>query len=248
MNKVLLLLSIVLLSSCSETLERLKRIGRKPELTKVELPSQEKDQEDIEADQSRLEKHHIHMKKTNSLWQPGSTTFFRDNRAWRIGDILKVVVEIKDSAKLDNSTEHDRDGKNSANVLALFGKAKAIASTLGSKAKLNPLFDLRSNSAHNASGNISRKENIRTEIAALVTKVLPNGNLVIQGHQEVRVNHELREIKVAGIIRPKDINSNNSINSNQIAEVRISYGGRGLISDIQQPRVGNQVIDAISPF
>jgi len=248
MNKFLLLLSIFLLSSCSETLERLKRIGRSPGLTKVELPNQEKDQEDIEADQSRLEKHHIHMKKTNSLWQPGSTTFFRDNRAWRIGDILKVVVEIKDSAKLDNSTEHDRDGNTKAGTSALFGKEKAITSFLGSKAKLNPLFDISSKSAHSGSGNISRKENIRTEIAALVTKVLPNGNLVIQGHQEVRVNHELREIKVAGIIRPKDINSNNSINSNQIAEVRISYGGRGVISDVQQPRIGSQVIDAISPF
>jgi flagellar L-ring protein precursor FlgH len=248
MNIFLLLFSIFLLSSCSETLERLKRIGRNPELTKVELPNTEKDQEDIEIDQSRLAKHHTHMRKTNSLWQPGSTTFFRDNRAWRIGDILKVVVEIKDSAKLDNSTGQHRGGDSTANIPAFFGKEKAIGNLLSAKGDTNPLFQMSNKHNHNGSGNISRKENIKTEIAALVTKVLPNGNLVIQGHQEVRVNSELREIKVAGIIRPKDIDSNNSINSNQIAEVRISYGGRGVISDVQQPRVGSQVIDAISPF
>jgi len=248
MNKFLLLLSILLLTSCSETLERLKRIGRTPELAKVELPSTEKDQDDIEADQFRLEKHHNHMKKTNSLWQPGSTTFFRDNRAWRIGDILKVVVEIKDSAKLDNATTHDRSGGDTIGIPALFGKEKAIVGAISSKGKANNWLNTNSKHSHRGSGNISRKEDIRTEIAAIVTKVLPNGNLVIQGHQEVRVNHELREIKVVGIIRPKDISSNNSINSNQIAEVRISYGGRGVVSDAQQPRVGSQVIDAISPF
>jgi flagellar L-ring protein precursor FlgH len=248
MKILLLLCSVMLLSSCSETLERLKRIGRSPELTKVDLPSHEKDQEDIEMDQSRLAMHHTHMRKTNSLWQPGSTTFFRDNRAWRIGDILKVVVEIKDSATLNNSTGQKRDGNSTANLPAFFGKEKVIGNMLSAKGTTNPLFKMDNKHTHSGYGNISRKENIRTEIAALVTKVLPNGNLVIQGHQEVRVNHELREIKVAGIIRPKDINSNNSINSNQIAEVRISYGGRGVISDVQQPRIGAQIVDAISPF
>lgn len=246
-NIIFLLIPIFLLTGCSETLERLKRIGRSPQLAKVELPAE--DQEEA-IDQSRIEKHRLHMRKTNSLWQPGSTTFFRDSRAWRVGDILKVVVEIKDSAKLNNSTQHHRAGNDKMGIPALFGKERAIAGILSSrnKDKAASLLNTNSKADHSGSGGITRKEDITTVIAALVTKVLPNGNLVIQGHQEVRVNYELREIKVAGIIRPKDISSENSINSDQMAEARISYGGRGVVSDVQQPRVGSQVIDAISPF
>jgi flagellar L-ring protein precursor FlgH len=189
------------------------------------------------------------VKKTNSLWQPGSTTFFRDNRAWRIGDILKVSVNIQDSAKLDNSTAQARKGDNNSGFRALFGKERSIAKTLNlPTAGVMDLVSDAGSHKYNGSGNISRKENIVTEIAAVVTQVLPNGNLVIQGHQEVRVNNELREIKVAGIIRSKDVSANNSIKSEQIAEARISYGGRGLVSDMQQPRIGTQVMDIISPF
>jgi hypothetical protein len=130
----------------------------------------------------------------------------------------------------------------------MFGKEKAIAANLPTTANLDSLVKTNSSRNHSGSGNISRKENIKTEIAAVVAKVLPNGNLVIQGHQEVRVNYELREIKVAGIIRPKDITSDNSIRTNQMAEARISYGGRGVVSDVQQPRAGAQVIDILSPF
>ena len=130
----------------------------------------------------------------------------------------------------------------------MFGKEKAINANLSSAANLGSLINTNSSRSHTGSGNISRKEDVKTEIAATVTKVLPSGNLVVQGHQEVRVNYELREIKVAGIIRPKDITSDNSIKTNQMAEARISYGGRGVVSDVQQPRVGSQVIDIISPF
>ena len=188
------------------------------------------------------------MRRTNSLWQPGSTKFFRDSRAWKVGDIIRVVVEIKDNASLDNLTQQNRSGKDALGVPNLFGQEKAIQANLSTTANLGSLVSTSSSRNHSGSGNISRKEDVKTQIAATVTKVLPSGNLVIQGHQEIRVNYELREIKVAGIIRPRDIDSDNSIKTDQMAEARISYGGRGVVSDVQQPRAGSQVIDIISPF
>lgn len=243
-----LLLAALHLSSCSDTVDRLKRIGKQPPLASVELPTVEPDPADTLAQQARQNRHREHMRKTNSLWQPGSTTFFRDSRAWNIGDIIKVMVVINDSARLDNSTQQKRNGSDSMGITSLFGKEKAIGKALSNQANPASLLDTSTSRAHTGSGNISRKENISTAIAAVVTKILPNGNLVIQGHQEVRVNYELREVKVAGIIRPKDITSQNSIELSQMAEARISYGGRGVVSDVQQPRAGSQVIDALSPF
>ena len=249
MNKFLLvILSALVLTSCSETVDRLKRVGQAPRFENIEIPTIEEDEEEIERREERREMQHTHMRQTNSLWQPGSTKFFRDSRAWKVGDIIRVVVEISDNASLNNSTQQRRDGSDSLGIPNLIGKEKAIAANLSTTANLSSLISTNSSRNHTGSGTISRKEDIKTEIAAVVAKVLPNGNLVVQGHQEVRVNYELREIKVAGIIRPKDITSDNSIRTNQMAEARISYGGRGVISEVQQPRAGSQVIDILSPF
>jgi len=249
MNKfIAILMALFLLTACNDTMGKLKRLGKAPEFENIEIPTIEEDEEEIERREARLKTQHAHMRKTNSLWQPGSTKFFRDSRAWKVGDIIRVVVEIKDNASLNNSTNQTRNGNDSLGVPNLFGKEKAIKASLPTTANLGSLVSTSSSRNHTGSGNISRKEDIKTEIAATVAKILPNGNLVVQGHQEVRVNYELREVKVAGIIRPKDITSDNSIKTNQMAEARISYGGRGVVSDVQQPRVGSQVIDIISPF
>ena len=249
MNKFLaMLISLFLLMSCQNTVDKLKRVGKAPEFENIELPTVEEDEEEIERREARLRSQHTHMRKTNSLWQPGSTKFFRDSRAWKVGNIIRVVVEIKDNASLNNSTQQNRSGKDALGIPNLFGKEKAIKANLPTTANLGSLVSTSSFRNHTGSGNISRKEDVKTEIAATVTKVLPSGNLVVQGHQEVRVNYELREIKVTGIIRPKDITSDNAIKTNQMAEARISYGGRGIVSDVQQPRSGSQVIDIISPF
>ena len=243
MNKIIItsLLALVL-TSCSSTVEKLRRVGKPPEFSGLEINNPDNNQT---AQVDTVDKERI--RNTNSLWQPGSTTFFRDNRAWRVGDILRVTVKIRDSAKLDNSTQQKRDSSNSTGIDNLFGKEKNIAKSLG-VANLNPLTSTAGKGDHKGSGNISRQESVQIEIAATVKQVLPNGNLVIGGHQEVRVNHELREIKIAGIIRPKDISADNAINSDQIAEARISYGGRGTVSDVQEPKVGTQILDIISPF
>lgn len=245
MRFVFLLLIIFSLSSCSDTVERLKRIGKAPELAKVDIPETEEDGVDPEQVAAM---HEYRKRRTNSLWRPGSTTFFRDNRAWRVGDIVKVVVKISDSAQLDNSSKQARAGSDSIAAPALFGKEKAVSTFLSSKGNATSLLSANTSRNHAGSGNISRKEAIQTVIAAVVTQIMNNGNLVIQGKQEVRVNHELREVKVTGLIRPRDISADNSVSSDQIAEARISYGGRGVVSDMQQPRAGSQVIDILSPF
>lgn len=247
-NLFFILAVLLSVSGCSNAIEKLKRVGKDPELANIELPTVEEDAEEQERRLARQQLEHVHMQRTNSLWQPGSTKFFRDSRAWRVGDIIRVVVEIQDNASLDNSTQQKRNGQESMGFPVLFGKEKAIASTISAKADPKSLISTNSARTQSGSGNISRKEVIKTEVAATVIKILPSGNLVISGHQEVRVNSELREIKVAGIIRPKDITTDNSVKTNQIAEARISYGGRGVVSDVQQPRVGAQIVDIISPF
>lgn len=245
---LLVFVSLFLSCGCSDTVDKLKRVGQAPQFQNIEIPTIEEDEEEIERREARLHAEHAHMRKTNSLWQPGSTVFCRDSRAWRVGDIIKVNVEIKDNASLDNSTEQSRNGSDSLSIPNLFGKEKAIKANLSTSANLGSLVSTGTNRNHKGSGKVSRKESISTNIAATVVKVLPNGNLVIQGHQEIRVNYELREVRVAGIVRPQDISSEESIDTSKIAEARISYGGRGTVSDVQQPRAGSQVIDIISPF
>jgi flagellar L-ring protein precursor FlgH len=247
-KKIILILSFFVLVSCQSTVERLKRVGKDPELANIELPEVEEDEEDNERNEARIDAHHAYMQKTNSLWQPGSTKFFRDSRAWRIGDIITVIVQIQDQASLNNETNQKRNGKDTLGIPNFFGKEKSLSTAFSSQGDNNNLVGINSSRIQSGGGNITRKEAISTAVAATVTKILPSGNLVIQGHQEIRVNGELREVKVGGIIRPKDITTDNSIQTNQIAEARISYGGRGVVSDVQQPRVGSQVLDIISPF
>jgi flagellar L-ring protein precursor FlgH len=89
---------------------------------------------------------------------------------------------------------------------------------------------------------------VTLRVAATVAQVLPNGNLVVTGRQQVRVNSELRDLSVGGVIRPQDIASDNTVRHDRLAEARIAYGGRGTISDVQRPRLGQELLDIILPF
>ena len=185
---------------------------------------------------------------TNSLWRTGAKAFFRDQRAAKVGDILTVDITISDSAKLNNQTSASRVGTENMGLTNLLGLENPLAKALPGATDLANLVKTNSDSESKGNGQIQRDETVNTTIAAIITQILPNRNLVISGKQEVRVNNEVREMDVSGIVRPEDISNTNTINHTQIAEARINYGGQGQISRLQQPRLGQQVMDIVSPF
>ena len=185
----------------------------------------------------------------NSLFSNEARGFFKDQRAHRIGDILTVVVTIDDSAQISNSTARARSSSNKAGLGGVIGSAVGdMGGIPGIDVTADGSISTQSGLADSGNGSVNRKESLETLVAAVVTQVLPNGNLVIEGRQEVRVNFEVRDLIVAGIVRPEDIHADNTIPSSKIAEARIAYGGRGQITDVQQPRYGQQIADAILPF
>ena len=184
----------------------------------------------------------------SSLWQTGASSFFHDPRATRVGDILTVHITVADAAKLSNTTARSRTNADNASLNGLFGLDSALAAALPSGSDPVNVVKMGSDTSNSGTGSVSRSEDINMTLAALVTTVLPNGNLVIGGHQQVRVNNELRDLQVTGIVRKEDITNGNTVDLSQIAEARISYGGRGTVSDVQQPRYGSQVLDVIMPW
>ena len=183
-----------------------------------------------------------------SLFRTGAGAFFRDQRASRVGDIVTIRINIADNARVDNATTRTRAGSESGGIAALLGLESQIGKILPGNPDPSKLVDTSSDSRATGAGNTSRSEQINMTVAASIMDVLPNGNLMIRGRQEVRVNFELRELVVTGVIRPEDIARDNSIRHSQIADARISYGGRGQLTDAQQARWGQQIYDALFPF
>lgn len=184
----------------------------------------------------------------NSLWRAGARGFFKDQRASTIGDILTVDVDITDTAQLNNTTSTSRTGAMEADITGLFGLQGPIERVLPGSDSLGTGLGTTSNTSSQGTGSVNRAENINLTVAAVIVDVLPNGNFVIAGRQEVKVNAEVRELVVSGIIRPEDISATNTIQHTQMAEARISYGGRGDLSTIQRPRYGQRVAEGILPF
>ena len=184
----------------------------------------------------------------NSLWKAGARAFFKDQRAAQVGDIVTVSIEIDDSAQMRNATDRSRENEISGGVTNFLGLESSLGRVLpGGFSPQNAVgFGGETNSS--GQGSINRSEQINLTIAAVVTHVLPNGNMMIQGRQEVRTNQELRELTVAGIVRPEDITSANTIRHTQIAEARISYGGRGALSRVQQTPGAQAIIERVTPF
>jgi flagellar L-ring protein precursor FlgH len=237
-----LITTSALTSGCS-SIDRLAAIGEKPALTAIENPTTQPGYKPV---QMPMPKPEAASYNANSLWRNGSRAFFRDQRAHQIGDILTVTVNFTDKANIANETTRSRKNTEDAGITDFAGSKLLTGDA--AKALGGRLLTTDSTMSNDGKGTVQRQENLQTSVAAVVTQLLPNGNLVVEGKQEVRVNFEVRELIVAGIVRPEDIQSDNTIDSAKIAQARIAYGGRGQLTDVQQPRYGSQVMDVLLPF
>jgi len=230
-----------MLGGCA-VFDRLKLIGEPPPLASLDNPTARPGYRPVQMPMPEAQPASYNP---NSLWRNGSRAFFKDQRAHQVGDILTVKVNFTDKANIANETQRSRTNKEDSGIDALFGRNKA---PILNAAVPTRIFTADSTSSSDGKGSVQRQEALSTNVAGVVTQVLPNGNLVVEGKQEIRVNFEVRELIVAGIVRPEDIESDNTIDSSKIAEARIAYGGRGQITDVQQPRYGQQVLDVVLPF
>lgn len=237
----------IIMTGCAGMSDRLSNVGKDPELTKINNPKLDPDYREVSIP---LPEQHLELQQKNSLWssETDRRSFFKDNRAAEVGDILTVLIDIQDEATLENSTERSRTNAEDLDIPGVLGLEGYLGKFLPDGATPTDLVNLGSASTNTGEGSIEREEEIDLKVAAMVTQRLPNGNMVIHGRQEVRVNQEVRELEIAGIIRPSDVTTNNTISYEKIAEARVSYGGRGVISDVQRPRYGNEVLDIILPF
>ncbi len=203
----------------------------------------------VAAEQPVLVAHDAPHSTSNSLWKASARTFFPDQHASKVGDILTVLITIDDNANITNDTTRERKTSNTIGVPHFLGLESLLAGRLLPKA-FDPANAVSTNadSQLTGTGQIQRKDQINLTIAAVVTKVLPNGNMVIQGRQQVKTNNDLRELTVAGVVRPEDISSTNTINHTQIAEARIAYGGRGDMVRTNTAPGGQALLETFSPF
>jgi len=227
------------LGACSTALETV----RGPELAPIGYPAQL-----VPVSQAYAAAPEPRSASANSLWRTGARAFFGDQRARNIGDILTVSINIDDRAQTSNTTARSRSNEISGGVTNFFGLENSLGRAFPGGFDPQNLVGLEGSSNANGTGSVSRAERVNLTIAAVVTDILSNGNLVIQGRQEVRTNREVRELTVAGIVRPEDISSANTIAHTQIAEARISYGGRGDISRVQATPAAQSLVERFSPF
>lgn len=238
-----LLLLPVALSACG-SLQRLSEVGRPPAMTASADPTKAPGYRPLTMPMPAVQ---TAAPERNALWRNGSRAFFKDQRAAQVGDIVTVLVNISDTAQLQDNTTATRAGSEGLGLPNLFGLEASIPKMLAG-AVASSLVSTSSNNGNTGTAQIKRNETVTLRLAGVVTQVLPNGNLVVAARQEMRVNSELRELAVTGVIRPQDIASDNTVQSDRMAEARIAYGGRGQLTDVQTPRWGQQVMDILMPF
>ena len=245
MKKLLPVLALYILLPACGTVDQLAGVGTQPALSPIVDPRARAGYRPASMPGTAEVKAPGY--NNNSLWRTGARAFFEDQRAARVGDIVTVLVTISDQAQIDNKSARSRSNDS---AIGASGSVGAVIDSLFLPAGQDPaqLIGISGSSSYDGAGSVGRSETLQTTVAAVVTQVLPNGNMVIEGRQEVRVNFEVRELVVAGVVRPQDIAADNTIQSAKIAEARIGYGGRGQISAVQAPPVGTQILDVLSPF
>ena len=233
-----------MLTGCAALSDRIKQLGEPPALSAVDNPTAKPGYKPV---QMPMPTPQPVVYNPNSLWRSGSRAFFNDQRAHVVGDLLTVKVNINDTAIFQDQTQLSRTTTEDFAITNFIG-ANALGGSVATAVLPGSLLTANSNSQMNGQGTINRQDQLVTNVAAVVTQVLPNGNMVIEGKQEVRLNAEMRELIVAGVVRPEDIESDNAIELQKIAEARVAYGGRGTLTNIQTERWGQQAVDIILPF
>ncbi len=239
-----MVLAPLALGGCG-TLSKLSEIGRPPAMTQAEDPTKSPTYRPMTMPMPAPQ---TTTPEANSLWRLGSRAFFKDQRAAQVGDILTVLVNITDNADLKNNTTAGRTGSETMGLPNLFGIEAALPRILAKAANASTLVSANSTNSNAGTAELKRNESVALRLAGVVTQVLPNGNLVVAARQEMRVGSELRELEVSGVIRPQDIASDNTVQHDRMAEARIAYGGRGTLTNVQDARWGQQVLDTLLPF
>jgi flagellar L-ring protein precursor FlgH len=242
-SRLILLAAVLPLAACASASEAIKG----PKLTPVGNPTPTLAEQPSLLSAYRAHDDAPHPASANSIWRTGARTFFNDQRAAKVGDILTVLITIDDSAQVQNDTTRERKTANTSGMANMFGLETVLKHALPGVTP-SSLVNTNGDSALTGTGTINRQEKINLTIAAVVTRVLPNGNLLIQGSQEVKTNNDLRELTVGGIVRPQDISSSNTINPTQIAEARINYGGKGEMMRSNTSPAGQALLETFEPF
>ncbi len=234
----------LLLAGCG-ALQRLSEVGRPPVMTPTADPTKDAAWRPLTMPMPAREPP---PNEANSLWRAGSRAFFKDQRASQVGDLITVVVDMTDSANVQDGTTATRTSADNGGTTNLFGLENLLPTILPKPINPASLVNVSSANNNTGTGQIQRSEAVALRVAGVVTQVLPNGNLVVDARQEIEVNKELRVLRVTGVVRPQDIASDNTVTHDRMAEARISYGGRGQLTDVQSPRWGQQVMDILLPF
>jgi len=231
----------LLLVGCG-SLSRLSEVGRAPAMTPTADPTKDPTWRPVTMPMPAREPT---PNEVNALWRSGSRAFFKDQRAAQVGDIVTILIAMNDAANMKNATTTARTSAETGSLASFFGMQTRLPPSVSDPSKI---LNVGSTNSNGGNGQIQRNEAVTIRLAGVVTQVLPNGNLVVSARQEFRVNHELRELQVTGVIRPQDIASNNTVLHDRMAEARIAYGGRGELTEVQHTRWGQQLMDILLPF